>query len=143
NAMDEELIKEWTEDMLTISRSAKLDQGNKTNFQFDLELFARLQQTFMIATGLNGNIVDRTGVALTPEFKERSPKFCQMIQSNSEGRQRCIKSDERATNYAISKEKVAICRCHAGIYDSAVPIHFQQHGLGAFITGQVMLQSPT
>lgn len=139
--MDEELIKEWTEELL--SGNMEQDEAKEISYRFDLDLFARLQHTFIIATGLNGNIVDRTGKALTPEFLERSPKFCRMVQSSPEGRQRCYKSDQRATKYAISQEKVAICRCHAGIYDSAVPIHFQQHGLGAFITGQVLLQPPT
>lgn len=141
--MNDKWIKEWTEQMLSEKEETLSESGKDFNNPFDLELFARLQQSFMMATGLNGNVIDMEGQPLTPEFSDRSPSFCRMVHSVPEGRQRCRESDRKATEQAISQEKVAICRCHAGLYDSAVPIHFQQHGLGAFITGQVLLQAPT
>ncbi|BBH20625.1 hypothetical protein Back11_19700 [Paenibacillus baekrokdamisoli] len=139
--MEEDWIREWTDERF------ELNKGDEDPFDirayFDTGLFAKLQRTFMTATGMNGNIVDPSGVAITDKIEDRAPAFCRLVQSVPEGERRCLRSDGRVTSYSITKEKSVICRCHAGLYDSAVPIHFRQHGMGAFITGQVLLESPT
>lgn len=139
--MDEDLIRAWTHEMLT-RREAQEDVKD-IRHQFDISWFARLQKAFMTATGLNGNIVDRDGVSITQVMDEFAPKFCRMIHSVPEGYRRCDASDHRTTESSIRRKQVVVCKCHAGLYDSAVPIQFKQNGLGAFITGQVLLEPPT
>ncbi|UVI27505.1 sensor histidine kinase [Paenibacillus spongiae] len=139
--MREDWIREWTEEQFDQSEA----EGGESDIRayFDLGLFTKLQKTFMTATGMNGNILDPKGVAITDKFEDRSPAFCRLVQSVPEGERRCLRSDERVTAYSIAKETSVVCKCHAGLYDSAVPIHFRKHGMGAFITGQVLLEHPT
>ncbi|MBO9605956.1 MAG: PocR ligand-binding domain-containing protein [Paenibacillaceae bacterium] len=139
--MEEKLVKEWADELFSRSRSG--DGANDMRHLFDSGLFARLQRTFMIATGLNGNILDRNGVSITEEMIERSPSFCRLVQSVPEGQRRCNRSDQRVTSQSIAEQKTVVCRCHAGLYDSAAPIRYKQLGMGAFITGQVLLEPPT
>ncbi|MBP1993606.1 sensor histidine kinase [Paenibacillus eucommiae] len=134
-----EFLKEWLDELVVNRKSIEQSQ----NQWIDKKLYIRLQETFMAATGLNANIVDSMGRSVTPEQSERSPKFCQLIQESQMGRQRCYQSDLSVTNASIAEEKAMICKCHAGLHDCAVPIQFNQQGLGSFITGQVLLELPT
>lgn len=139
--MEEDLIREWTNELYT--RREGQDEVKDILYQFDISWFARLQKAFMSATGLNGNILDRTGASITNIMDEYSPSFCSMIHAVPEGRRRCDVSDRRTTEYSNRKNQVVICQCHAGLFDSAVPIQFKDRALGAFITGQVLLEPPT
>ncbi|MCQ6562120.1 sensor histidine kinase [Paenibacillus mendelii] len=139
--MEEDWIREWTEEQFVFNQAD--DEVSDIRAYFDLGLFTKLQKTFMTATGMNGNILDPKGVAITDKFDDRSPAFCRLVQSVPEGEQRCLRSDERVTSFSITKKTSVVCKCHAGLYDSAVPIHFRKHGMGAFITGQVLLEHPT
>ncbi|GGD96724.1 sensor histidine kinase [Paenibacillus nasutitermitis] len=137
--VEEELLREMLDEMLSKKRSVEQNQ----NELIDMDLYIRLQETFMAATGLNANVVNSMGISMTPEPQERSPRFCQLVHSVPVGKERCIQCDLMVTNAAISMEKAVIRRCHAGLYDCAVPIQFNQQGIGSFITGQVLLEAPT
>jgi two-component system LytT family sensor kinase len=139
--MEEKLIQEW---MVELSQNGNLQQDTDGILrQLSLDWLAQLQQTFMTATGMNGNIVDLEGVPVTRIIDTQSPKFCRMIHSVPDGLQRCMNSDQRTLRRSILAGSVEVCKCHAGLYDSAVPIQFKEHELGAFITGQVLLSPPT
>jgi two-component system LytT family sensor kinase len=139
--MDEKLLKNLADQLFTqyYSPSDDLDVRNL----LDSNLYLRLQNTFMVATGMNGNILDTKGISITPDVIDRSPSFCRYVQSVPQGKQRCIKSDLKVTNLSLKQNEVVVCKCHAGLYDSAVPIHFNHSGRGAFITGQVLLNELT
>lgn len=139
--MEERLVKEWADELF--SRSQSGDGANDLRHLFDSGLFARLQRTFMTATGLNGNILDRNGMSITEVMSDRSPSFCRLVQSVPEGQRRCSISDQRVTSRSIAEQKTVVCRCHAGLYDGAAPITYRQLGVGVFITGQVLLAPPT
>jgi len=138
--MEEDMIREWADEWYA---KAGVSEGKRSIRQhLDSELFERLRQKFVTVTGFNGNFVDLQGDSVTPLINERAPTFCQMVQSVPEGKRRCLESDRRVTESAIAADKAVVCRCHAGLYDSATPIRFQRSGIGAFITGQVLLESP-
>lgn len=133
-AVEDDVKKSWIEEAMRAKPSLEM--------MSDVELFAKMQDMFMFATGLNANVLNAAGEPLIPDV-HRYPDFCRLVQSVPEGCARCKCSDLQVTRQAIRRNRAVVRRCHAGLYDGAVPIRFHRYGVGAFITGQVLLKPLT
>ncbi|MBM7563276.1 sensor histidine kinase [Paenibacillus sacheonensis] len=138
----EEYVKQWVEEL---HARRQRDESSRGGGQEGLQPYYRLLDMFMKTTGLNGSILKLNGEQLLPlaELQTGHPDFCKLIQESEVGRQRCFASDCFTTREAIAQEKAVICRCHAGLYDSAIPIMLHGSHVGAFITGQMLFEAPT
>ena len=97
--------------MVELSQKGNLQQDTDGILrQLSLDWLAQLQQTFMTATGMNGNIVDLEGVPVTRIIDTQSPKFCRMIHSVPDGLQRCMNSDQRTLRRSILAGSVEVCK---------------------------------
>jgi AraC-like DNA-binding protein/ligand-binding sensor protein len=70
-------------------------------------------------------------------------RFCEIIHSSHQGRQRCDSSDEKATRKAIKKGSPYVFTCHAGLTDVVVPIIVGGRHIGTILSGQLLTQVPT
>ncbi|WP_026835888.1 PocR ligand-binding domain-containing protein [Eubacterium xylanophilum] len=103
---------------------------------FSLEELDNLQSMFYNLTGLSCGISDIDGVALTKHISFNP--FCdKYIKASPKGLKMCEKCDREGTQKAFETGKIQVYKCHAGLYDFAIPIVIHGKLFGAFLSGQV------
>lgn len=109
------------------------------NIRFDENKLLNAMDDFYNATGINISMLDDKGNLILQKHKFYN-KYCSLIQSSSQGKERCFRSD------AILVEKCRISKrmeshiCHAGLMDVIIPILFKDTVLCYLIFGQFKRQ---
>ena len=97
-----------------------------------------IQDKFTQVTGVHSVITDTEGRPLTKI--DTFTRFCKLIRSLPEGKKRCEECDREKSMDAARKGEAIFYKCHAGLIDAAMPIVLNNHHLGNFLCGQVVLQ---
>ena len=99
-------------------------------------------RSFSTFSGLKASLVDKEGnTVVSTENYVPDCRFCQLIKSDPQGRQKCRRSYARAGREAAKYGEPYVFRCHAGLVAWAVPIIINKHQ-GAVICGQVLMWEP-
>lgn len=101
--------------------------------------YQKIQDDIALATGLALIAVDYKGVPVTTH--SYCSGFCKRVRATAELRKYCETCDSHAALEATRTGKPYIYYCHAGIIDIAIPIIYNNMFLGAFMAGQVLLES--
>lgn len=111
----------------------------------DLQVLQDILDTFFDATNLiRIGLKDPEGNTLISAYRHTlRSSFCRLIRTCPAGVSRCKESDRRGVQQAAAQKAPLIYTCHAGLTDFAVPIMFQEHCLGALMSGQILLEPLT
>ena len=104
--------------------------------RYNTEKLKRILNDFHVLTGISVSILDVDFNHLAGG-SESSNKFCALVQSVEEGRQRCRTSDCELLNLAKQEKRAVTRKCHAGLVDTVVPIYDSGSLLGFVIFGQI------
>lgn len=104
----------------------------------DIDQLQKLQEQFAEAMGVAVLICDAQGEPVTSPSQFTG--FCKYIRSCSEGRKRCILSDDKVGKLAAESKRPVIHRCHTGLVDFAAPIILRDKYLGSILCGQVLIE---
>lgn len=107
---------------------------------YNIELLEKVLDDFYNATGVPINIMG-TDIKIKGR-KRMSNELCGLIQSTTEGHNRCIKCDTALTEKCFKSKSLEIGICHAGLTDSAVPLIVQNNVIGYIILGQMKSALP-
>lgn len=103
----------------------------------DRSVLQEIQDSFSDFTGMAAVCIDKHESPLTEE--SRFTEFCGKYTRQSRiGCSICDKCGRNACEQAMTTGQPAVCSCHAGLTDFAVPITADGEYLGAFIGGQVL-----
>ena len=108
------------------------------NIVYDNERLLQLITSLHVLTGLQVHILDVNGKMVCLS-SNRMP-FCEMITATEEGRRRCEKCDADATQKC--KKDIYSYRCHAGVYETLLPIRFGNSLVGYISVGQLLDDAP-
>jgi len=103
----------------------------------DVKTMQKIQDNFSDVTKLAAVTVDFKGEPIT-EYSNFT-NFCTRFRESGACKEHCYQSDAFGGIKAARSGKPAIYRCHAGLYDMAVPIIFEGQFLGSILAGQVHL----
>jgi len=105
------------------------------NIQFDENKLLNAMDDFYNATGINIAIIDDKGTLMLQKHKFYN-EYCSLIQSTSQGKNRCIRSDIILMNKCRLSKKMESRICHAGLMDIIIPVLFKDTVLCYLIFGQ-------
>ena len=108
------------------------------NIVYDNERLLQLITSLHTLTGLQIHILDVNGKVVCLS-SDRMP-FCEMITAQSEGRRRCEQCDAEAAQRC--EKNIYSYRCHAGVYETLLPIQFGSSLVGYISVGQLLDDTP-
>ncbi|MEW6624443.1 MAG: PocR ligand-binding domain-containing protein [Bacillota bacterium] len=103
----------------------------------NIGVLQEIQDRFAEVTGLAAVIANSEGKPITNPSNFSS--FCKYIRSSPRGFDCCVASDARGGKEAMLRRKTYIYTCHAGLTDLAAPIIVNNHYMGVFLCGQILL----
>lgn len=106
----------------------------------DVETLQKIQDNFSAVTKMAAVTVDFKGEPITQY--SNFTKFCTKFREVEICKEHCYQSDAFGGLKAARSGEPSIYRCHAGLYDMAVPIIFEGQFLGSILAGQVHLDKP-
>lgn len=109
----------------------------------DLTVLDEVRKVFYETTGLglSFHYPGEGGYDFYPQ-NERN-RYCELIQSTSEGLERCLTSDRDGLCEAKQTGEYCMYTCHAGLVNAVIPLLFKGRDLGAIFTGQIFTKEPT
>ncbi|MCL2892624.1 sensor histidine kinase [Brenneria tiliae] len=106
---------------------------------FDVSRLQTLQDSFSKSMMIALVVVDEQGVPVTKP--SGFCDFCARSRLNPVLATRCYECDNAGGRAAMDACKPVVYRCYCGFVEFAVPIMINNHYLGAFISGQVKVES--
>ncbi len=107
------------------------------------QTLVEILESFTGTTKLRAQIVNLNGKPqVVPPSSVQPSKYCQIVRSTPEYRERCYASYKRAGEHAASFGKPYIFRSHCGLIGWAVPVMTGQQHIGTAICGQVLMWEP-
>lgn len=106
----------------------------------DVETLQKIQDNFSAVTKLAAVTVDFKGEPITSY--SNFTDFCLKFRESDACKEHCYQSDAFGGIKAARSGMPSIYRCHAGLYDMAVPIIFEGQFLGSMLAGQVHVADP-
>ena len=103
----------------------------------DADTLSTIEQAFCEMTEMAAGISDPQGTPITAHCNTSA--FCRLIKNSKIGRIRCEKCDKQGAQMAMENRAAVFYRCHSGLIDFAAPITIQDHILGSFVGGQVIV----
>lgn len=106
---------------------------------FEVERMQTLQDNFSKSMMIALVVVDEKGVPVTKPsgFSD----FCARSRRNPALAQHCYDCDDAGGRAAMAACRPVVYRCYCGFVEFAVPIMIDNHYLGAFISGQVKVET--
>ncbi|MBQ4528640.1 MAG: PocR ligand-binding domain-containing protein [Clostridia bacterium] len=103
---------------------------------YDIEKLKGAISDFYNSTGVNINFLkeDFTSMANIGPWTEG---YCNIIQQNDEGRNRCMRSDRVILEKCRKTKKAEVHVCHAGLVDVAAPVVYNGDVIAYLILGQM------
>lgn len=107
---------------------------------FDNERLLHLIRSLRTLTGIRANIYDVDGndVCLSGDHAP----FCHLINADGEGHRRCKECDARAVRQCGADERFHAYRCHAGVFETILPICVGGSPVAYLSFGQLLDDSP-
>lgn len=106
------------------------------NTVFDHEKLLQLITNLYTLTGIRANIFDLSGKDICLS-DDRAP-FCALINSCPEGHARCVECDARMVREHSTDLRPFAYRCHAGIYETILPIRAGNAPVAYLVFGQLL-----
>lgn len=104
----------------------------------DVEFLQNVQDSFTEVTKLAAVTVDFRGEPITDY--SNFTQHCLRFRESGPCRDMCCQSDAYGGIQSARSGKPHIFKCHAGLYDMAVPIIFEGQYLGSILAGQVRVR---
>lgn len=110
------------------------------NIVFDHERILQLITSLHTLTGIRANIFDVNGKDIC--LSDDHAPFCGLINACSEGHRRCEECDSRSVRRCGTQAQPYFYRCHAGICETILPIHFGGVPVAYLVFGQLLDSTP-
>lgn len=91
------------------------------NIKYDIDKIKNVISDFANITGLSIALVDMD-LNILVAYEYNTPLFCEKVQKNPIGLQKCIDSDDCLFKKGMKEKKFTSRVCHAGLTDSVMPI---------------------
>ena len=91
------------------------------NIKYDIDKIKAVISDFANITGLSIALVD-VDLNFLVVYEYNSPLFCEKLQKNPIGSQKCLESDKCLFAKGRTEKKFVSHTCHAGLTDSVMPI---------------------
>lgn len=108
------------------------------NIVFDHERLLHLITSLHTLTGIHANIFDMNGKDICLG-NDQTP-FCGLINACEEGHRRCEECDSRSVRKCGTRSYSY--RCHAGVCETILPIHFGGAPVAYLVFGQLLDSTP-
>ena len=109
---------------------------------YDYEKANKILNDFYNATGINMVLLKTDFTPLTDRFHWEKNNYCKSVQNTKKGEMMCYKSDNCILKQCSETKKTVPHICHAGLYDVAVPIIFEDTVIGYIMFGQMRSDLP-
>lgn len=106
------------------------------NVFFNNEKLCQLLLNLYELIGVNTNIFDITGRDI--QLIGKHTRFCQMINDDPEGHQRCLDCDRRAVKVFQQRNERHSYLCHAGLHETILPIFDGREVVAYMVFGQML-----
>lgn len=110
------------------------------NIVFDHERLLQLITSLYTLTGIRANIFDLNGKDIC--LSDNHAPFCALINGCAEGHARCEACDARMVREHGTDLRPFSYRCHAGIYETIMPIHEGSTPVAYLVFGQLLNDDP-
>ncbi|WP_426709477.1 PocR ligand-binding domain-containing protein [Cetobacterium sp. SF1] len=107
-------------------------------YKFKKEI-EKIQNQIALFTGLGIVVVDLKGNYITS--KENYSKFCSEVRNKEFLGKSCRECDMKGLKKSFLLKKPYIYQCHFGLIDIAIPLILNGEAIGAFLVGQIFLES--
>ncbi|MBC5997911.1 histidine kinase [Romboutsia ilealis] len=104
----------------------------------DVKVLQNIQDSFSDTTKISAITVKYNGEPITKP--SNFTNFCNMIRKDKKMASMCHKCDAYGGVQSAISGKPHIYKCHAGLYDFAVPIMIEDNYVGAILCGQVKIK---
>lgn len=104
--------------------------------EFNIDRLHRLLKSFYQLTGVRIVIfdLDHHEIASFPPY---ICSYCQKVQENKKGYERCMESNERAFAHCLKTNELYTYTCHAGLIESMIHLRIDKTIVGFIMFGQV------
>lgn len=106
---------------------------------FDIEKLTRLISNLQALTGIRTNIFDAEGKAIQ---LGGHTQFCGLINSCADGHARCEGCDAQAVEKSLRVGGLYSYRCHAGVWETVLPVYDSGLPVAWLVFGQLLDMSP-
>ena len=103
---------------------------------FNIEKLTALLKDFYTVTGIRITVFDE-GFREVAAWPEKRPDFCEIVRSCPAAREACLQCDRKAMETAARRRGLFSYRCHAGLYESILPICLNGLLIGYLFFGHV------
>ena len=103
---------------------------------FNIEKLTTLLKDFYTVTKIRITVFDEKFQEITA-YPKRRADFCEIVRSCPEACAACIHCDREAMKTAASRRAIYTYRCHAGLYESIMPIYLNRLLIGYLFFGHV------
>lgn len=110
------------------------------NIVFDHERILQLITSLHTLTGIRANVFDMNGKDIC--LNDDHAPFCALINACAEGHRRCEECDSRSVHRCGTQAQPYSYRCHAGICETILPIHFGGEPVAYLVFGQLLDSTP-
>ena len=103
---------------------------------FNIEKLTALLKDFYTVTGIRITVFDESFREIAA-WPQKRPDFCEIVRSCPAARQACLQCDRKAMETAARRRGLFSYRCHAGLYESILPIYLNGLLIGYLFFGHV------
>ena len=104
----------------------------------DVKVLQSIQDSFSDATKISAITVNYNGEPITKPSNFTG--FCNLIRKDEKMSSMCYQCDAYGGVQSAISRKPHIYKCHAGLYDFAVPIMIEDNYVGAILCGQTKIE---
>ncbi len=104
---------------------------------YDASKANKILNDFYNATGIYMVLLKNDFTPLSDRLHWEKNPYCRAIQKTNDGRKMCLKSDSHLLEECQKTKKTVPHLCHAGLYDVAIPIIFDDFVIGYIMFGQI------
>ena len=109
------------------------------SIQFQREEMMELLKDFYTLTKLRIVLFDDEFREIT-SWPGRHSTYCQLIRADSEAKNACNQCDLQACMKCRKSGKLYMYQCHAGLWETVVPLQYESVVIGYLMFGQVLME---
>ena len=104
---------------------------------FNIDKLTALLKDFYTVTQIRITVFDENFNEIAA-FPERRAHFCEIVRACPAACEACVRSDRNALKKAAERRSIYTYRCHAGLYESIMPIFLNRLLIGYLFFGHVL-----
>ena len=104
---------------------------------FNIEKLTALLRDFYTVTKIRITVFDEKFQEIAA-YPARRADFCERVRSCPEAKAACARCDREAMKKAAERRSIYTYRCHAGLYESIMPIYLNRLLIGYLFFGHVL-----